>query len=358
MSTKRYSEAELRVLTDTFRNPMLAVVEGRVLVANDAYVALLGLRRAQVEGRSVMDFIQREDRSRVVERYWRVEAGAPLHEGSQLFQVPCADGVAREVAVTASRFVLESGGGGLLLNCVPMENRPPEMSVAERLVETSAGLVSAHSENAVRRVALKGLEAAGFRARLLRWDGEGLLTRDGAPLPEDARLGLESLADGRPVFGGVDQASPTHVYLPVGGPQAEVLWVEGHWVAPRHGSVLMLFAKVVGAALTDARVQAESARSRWEMEAVAQMARFVAQPAPPTQEDFLERVASLLQADAAALHLSTPPEVPLSLSSHVGLQDVADARRLTGVLSCGAEGALTSAADESSLAEQSGGRLG
>lgn len=358
MSTKRYSGADLRALIDTFRNPMLAVVDGRVLVANDAYVALLGLQRPQVEGRPVMDFIQPEDRSRVVERYWRVEAGAPLHEGSQLFQVPCADGVAREVAVIASRIVMEHGGGGLLLNCVSMENRPPEMSVAERLVETSAGLVSAHSENAVRRVALKGLEAAGFRARLLRWDGEGLLARDGEPLPEDARLGLESLADGRPVFGGADQAAPTHVYLPVGGPQAEVLWVEGHWVAPHHGSVLMLFAKVVGAALTDARVQAESARSRWEMEAVAQMARFVAQPSPPTQEDFLERVASLLQADAAALHLSTPPEVALTLSSHVGLQDAADARRLTGVLSCGAEGTLSSSADESSLAEQSGGRLG
>ncbi|WP_426757171.1 ATP-binding protein [Myxococcus sp. Y35] len=358
MSTKRYSEADLRVLIEPFRNPVLVVADERVLVANDAYVALLGLSRAQVEGRSVMDFVQPEDRSRLVERYRRVAAGAPLDASSQLFQVPCSDGVTREVAVFTSRLELEHGGSALLLNCLPVEGRPPEMSVAERLVETSAGLVAAHSEDAVRRVALKGLEAAGFRARLLRWEGEGLLARDGAPLPADAHLGLESLADGRPVFGGAEQSAPSHVYLPVGGPQAEVLWVEGQWVASRHGSVLMLFAKVVGAALTDARVQADSARSRWELEAVSRMARFVAQPSPPSQEDFLERVATLLQADAAALHVSVPPDGSLMLSSHVGLKDVADARCLTAVLVGGTEGTLSSPAQDAALAELSGGRLG
>ncbi len=358
MSTKRYSEADLRALIEPYRNPVLVVVDERVLAANDAYVALLGLSRAQVEGRSVMDFVQPEDRSRLAERYRRVMAGAPLDTSSQLFQVPCADAVMREVAVFTSRLELEGGGAALLLNCLPMAGRPPELSVAERLVETSAGLVSAHSEDAVRRVALKGLAAAGFRARLLRWEGECLLARDGAPLPEDAHLGLESLADGRPIFGGAEQAVPSHVYLPVGGPQAEVLWVEGHWVAPHHGSVLMLFAKVVGAALTDARVQADSARSRWELEAVAQVARFVAQPTPPSQDEFLERVAALLQADAAALHVSVPPEGALKLAAHVGLTGVAEAPRLTAVLAGQVEAALSSPAEEASLAERSGGRLG
>ncbi len=358
MSTKRYNEADLRAVVEPFRNPVVVLADGRVLVANDAYVSMVGLAREHVEGRSAMDFVQPEDRSRLIERYRRVEAGAPLDASAQLFQVPCANGVTREVAVLTSRLELEGGATALLLNCIPTEGRPPEMSVAERLVETSAGLVSAHSEDAVRRVALKGLEAAGFRARLLRWEGEGLVARDGAALPSDAQLGLESLADGRPVFGGAEQSAPSPVYLPVGGPQAEVLWVEGHWVAPHHGSVLMLFAKVVSAALTDARVQADSARSRWEMESVAQVARLVAQPSPPSQEDFLARVASLLQASAAALHVSEPPEGALTLSSHVGLEGAADTSRLTAVLVGGAEGALSSPAQEASLAELSGGRLG
>ncbi|NMO20233.1 GAF domain-containing protein [Pyxidicoccus fallax] len=365
MSTKRYSEADLRALIEPYGNPMVAVVEGRVSAVNEAYLALIGLPRERVEGRSVLDFVQPEERSRLAERYRLLEAGTPLDSRTQVYQVPCAGGATREVALYATRLSLEDGAGALLLNCLPLMDRPPEMSVAERLVETSAGLVTAHSEDAVRRVALKGLEAAGFRARLLRWDGERLCARDGGPLPDDVALGLESLSDGRPVFGGADQAAPTHVYLPVGGPQAEVLWVQGPWLAPRHGSALTLFAKVVGAALTDARVQADGARSRWEMEAVAQVARFVAQPVPPSLEDFLSRVAELLQGSAAALHVSAQQGGALGLVTHVGLADVVrdggHAERLTGLLARAVaesgEGVLSDEAQEAALSELSSGKL-
>jgi len=364
MSTKRYSEADLRVLIEPYGNPVLAVVEGRVSAVNDAWLALLGLPREQVEGRSLMDFVQPEERSRLSERYRLLESGAPQEARTQLYQVPCAGGVSREVAVYATRLKLEGDASALLLNCLVMVDRLPEMAVAERLVETSAGLVTAHSEDAVRRVALEGLRKAGFRVRLLRWDGERLLACDGEPLPEDVRLGMESLADGRPVFGGADRASPTHVYLPVGGPQAEVLWVEGPWLAPRHGSVLTLFAKVVGAALTDARVQADGARSRWEVEAVAQVAHFVAQPVPPSLEDFLMRVSELLQGRTAALHLSPPQGGALVLAAHVELasivRDSAHAERLTGLLAMAdaGEGGLSTQAQGVALGELSGGRLG
>ncbi|WP_163990550.1 ATP-binding protein [Pyxidicoccus caerfyrddinensis] len=365
MSTKRYSEADLRALIEPFGNPMVAVVDGRVSAVNVAYLAMLGFPREQVEGRSVMDFVQPEERSRLSERYRLLESGdAPMVPQTQIYQVPCAGGVTREVALFSTRVQLEGGGSALLLNCLLLQDRPPEMTVAERLVDTSASLVSAHSEDAVRRVALKGLQDAGFRVRLLRWDGERLLARDGEPLPEDVRLGLESLSDARPVFGGADRASPTHVYIPVGGPQAEVLWVQGAWVAPRHGSVLTLFAKVVGAALTDARVQADGARSRWEMEAVAQVARFVAQPVPPSLEDFLARVADLLQGSAAALHLTPPPGGALALATHVGLADLVrdgeHAARLTGLLAVAAsgEGGLSTEAQGAKLGDLSGGRLG
>ncbi|MFP2931011.1 PAS domain S-box protein, partial [Pyxidicoccus sp. 3LG] len=224
MSTKRYSEADLRALIEPFGNPMLAVVEGRVCSVNEAWLALVGAPRERVEGLPVMDFVQPEERSRLSERYRLLESGAPLDPRTQIYQVPCADGTTREVALYATRLPLEGGAGALLLNCLPLMDGPPELALAERLVDTSAGLVSAHSEDAVRRVAMKGLAAAGFQVRLLHWDGEKLLARDGQPLPEDVGLGIEALSDGRPVFGGADRASPSHVYLPVGGPQAEVLW--------------------------------------------------------------------------------------------------------------------------------------
>jgi PAS domain S-box-containing protein len=363
MSTKRYSEAGLRALIEPYGNPMMAVVGGRVSSVNAAWLTMLGLSREQVEGHPVMNFVQPEERSRLAERYQRLESGAPLDPSTQLYQLPCAGGIMREVALHATRVPLESGGTALLINCLPMSEGPPELSVAERLVETSASLVTAHSENAVRRVALDGLEAAGFRARLLSWNGERLLARDGEPLPEDLHLGLEALSDGRPVFGGAGQAAPSHVYLPVGGPQAEVLWVGGPWLAPRHLSVLTLFAKVVGAALTDARVQADGARSRWEMEAVAQVARFVAQPVPPTPEAFLSRVAELLQARAAALHLVPAKGGALALSAHVGLEDgPGGAEALTGpVARAAAEseaGGLSTPEQAQALARLSGGGLG
>ncbi|NTX06064.1 MULTISPECIES: ATP-binding protein [unclassified Myxococcus] len=366
MSTRHYSEASLRAFIEPFANPVLAVVDGRVFAANDAYLALLGLPRERVEGRSIMDFVQPEDRSRLVERYRLLESGVPMEAATQLYQVPSADGVTREVALYASHLSLESGGRALLLNLLPMVDRPTELSVAERLVETSAGLVSAHSEDAVRRVALKGLEAAGFRVRLLRWDGMRLHALDGGPPPVDVYLGLEALSDGRPVFGGAERASPTHVYLPVGGPQVEVLRVEGPWVAPRHGSVLTLFAKVVGAALTDARVQADSTRSRWEVGAVAEMARFVARPIPPTPEDFLSRVSELLLAEAAVLHLTSGEEGPLELTAHFGLAESGVSPgavdRLSRVMGASVpdalDGDLTTEAQAAVLREVSGGALG
>ncbi|WP_338870379.1 ATP-binding protein [Myxococcus stipitatus] len=366
MSTKPHNEASLRALLEPFDNPVLAVVDGRVCAANDAYLALLGLPRERVEGRPVMDFVQPEERSRLSERYRLLESGVPMDRSTQIYQVPSANGVTREVALFASHVPLEGGRKALLLNLLPLSDRPAELSMAERLVETSAGLVSAHSEEAVRRVALKGLEAAGFRGRLFRWDGLRLNALDGGLPPVDVHLGLEALSDGRPVFGGAELASPTHVYLPVGGPQVEVLRVEGPWVAPRHGSVLTLFAKVVEAALADARVQADGTRSRWEVGAVAEMARFVARPIPPTPEDFLSRVSELLLAEAAALHLTQGPKGPLVLSAHVGLAEAVgpggDVERLGGVMGASVpdalDGNLGNAAEGSLLSEASRGTLG
>ena len=367
MSPKTYSQLDLRALVEPFSNPVLVLDgAGRVSVANDAYAQLLGLSREEVEGHSFLDFVQAEERSRLAERYQRLAKGSPLDGRTQLYRVTSLQGRMSEVAVQASELLLEGGGYGLLLSCLVQSHRPLELAVAERLVDTSAGLVSARSEEAVRRVALEGLERAGFRARILRWEGTRLVVRDGVAPPADAHLALEALSDGRPVFGGADQAEPTHAYLPVGGPQAEVRWVAGPGVAPRHGSVLTLFAKVVGAALADAHLQADGARSRWEVDAVAEMARFVAQPVPPPPETFLARMADLLHARAVALHVAPEPDQPLRLFAHVGLEAGhlagGDAERLTGVLLTASlredGGVLSSDAQGRALEALSGGLFG
>ncbi|MCP3144224.1 ATP-binding protein [Pyxidicoccus sp. QH1ED-7-1] len=92
------------------------------------------------------------------------------------------------------------------------------------------------------------------------------------------------------------------------------------------------------------------------------MARFVAQPVPPTLEDFLSRVAELLQAASAALHLSPSQGRALALVTHVGLADLVrdggHAERLTGVLADTGEGGLSTEVQGAALAALSGGRLG
>jgi two-component system, NtrC family, sensor histidine kinase HydH len=364
MSARRYNQAELRSLIDTFGNPMV-VVRGQALwMANAAYLEMVGLSREQVEGRPAVDFMHPQERSRLAVRFQKVLAGEAPGTMSVHRLVPSIDGQMHEVAAQSLSLLLEDGERALLINIIKLADRPPVLSIAECLVETSARLVTAHTEEAVRQVAQEGLTLAGFRVRFLRWDGQALFPRDEAPLPEDLPLALEALSEGRPIFGGVATSEATHVYLPLGDAQHEVLWVEGSGLAPAHSSVLALFAKVVGAALSEARMQAESARGRWELQALAEVARFVAQPVPPTPEAFLERLAKLFSADVALLMLREEPGAPLTLSAQVGLAEVersevaAPLGHILGEVAAGAEhGVLSGEAQEREMKAISGGRL-
>ncbi|MGZ3458488.1 MAG: ATP-binding protein, partial [Archangium sp.] len=291
------------------------------------------------------------------------EAGALKESGPQRYLLPRAGGGSIEVATHVQEVELEGLGPATLINCLVLGERPAELMVAERLVETSAELVAARSEEAVRRVALAGLIGAGLSARFLVRDGECFLDREGAPPPEDGALGLRALSEGRPVFGPIRDLS-TAVYLPLGTTLSEVLWVCGVGLSPSYGSVLALFAKVVGAALTDARLLADVERGRWEMVAVAEAARFVAQPEPPSPEDFLSRLASLLGADVALLYVPESPEGELALTAQVGLDGelrAALAAPLAGLSPSAVvvRGAMLSReAEELTLEAATGGRLG
>jgi PAS domain S-box-containing protein len=365
MMTRRYSEAALRSLIESFGNPMYVAREGRVWAANEAYCDMLGLGRAQVEGRLMWDFVHPEDRVRLMARYRKREEGTLKEDGPPRYLLPATEnrGV-REVAAHAQAVELEEGGQAFLINCLVLGARPAELEMAERLVEMSAELVAARSEEAVRRVALAGFHHAGLSARFLWRDGEGFSARDGAPPPEDAALGLRALSDGRPAFGSTPGRDATHVYLPLGTTVSEVLWVEGSGLSPSYGSVLALFAKVVGAALMDARLLADVERGRWEMVAVAESARFVAQPEPPSPEDFLARLATLLDAQAVLLYVPESPEGELVLSAHVGLDGdlravlAAPLGGMSPSLAAARGAVLSTEAEEAALLKATHGRLG
>jgi two-component system, NtrC family, sensor histidine kinase HydH len=363
MRTKRYSEAALRELIESLGNPVYVARGGRVWAANEAYLEMLGRGREQVEGHLFLDFVRPEDRARLEARQRRREEGSLKEAGPQRYLVPKADGGTMEVASHVQLVEVEGVGMGMLISCLVLGQRPAELVVAERLVETSAELVAARSEEAVRRVALAGLTSAGFSASFLVRDRERFLARDGALPPEDGALGLRALSEGRPVFGPLrDEATP--VYLPLGTTLSEVLWVSGVGLSPSYGSVLALFAKVVGAALTDARLLTDVERGRWEMVAVAEAARFVAQPEPPSPEDFLSRLASLLSAEAVLLYAPQTPEGELVLTAQVGLDGelrAVLAAPLGGMSPSAvvARGAvLSNETEERALLEATGGRLG
>jgi two-component system sensor histidine kinase HydH len=361
------SQAALSALIETFTHPMVVMRQTglQLWLANEAYLGLVGLPRRHVEGRPFLDFVNPEERSRMAGRLqMHFDGKNPPPTRAIRRLVPSADGKTHDMATFSQELRLENGEKGLLIHLLEMPDRPPVQTISERLVETSAQLVGAHTQDDVRRVALEGLAAAGFRANFLSWDGKRMSTSEGLP-PSDAGLAVEALGEGRPIYGGTTAAEASHVYLPLGDARNGVLWVEGPGLDPSHGSALALFAKVVGTALSEARVQVERTRDQWELQALAEVARFVAQPVPPSSEAFLERVAGLLAADAVLLLLQEKPDAPLSLAAQVGLskdEATGSALSLSRILCEAAmkaeRGILSEKDQERALGEASGGRLG
>ncbi|SEL84544.1 PAS domain S-box-containing protein [Stigmatella aurantiaca] len=365
MSTTRYSPAQLRALIEALENPMVVLKEHSLWLVNEAYLRMLGLPREEVEGESALRFISPHERSLLGASMQRLLEGAPPPTGSVRHLVPAAGGRMLKMAIQPQEVALEDGSKGWLLNLIPLTELMPLLNVAERLMERSARLVTARSEQAVRQVTLEMLASAGFLARFLSRDGECLGPSGEKPLPEDGPRVKEALSQGHPVFGATGHGTAFHVYVPLGEALQEVLWVGGSELALTHGSVLMLFAKMVGAALSEARLQAESARGKWEMEALAEVARFVARVEPPSAGAFLERLQGLLSADAVLLHVREEEGAPPVPKASVGLTAVDPSRdmgRLGRVLSeavLGSEpGVLSGEAEGQALREASGGKLG
>ncbi|MFL5348815.1 MAG: ATP-binding protein [Hyalangium sp.] len=366
MSQMPYSEASLRALIDTFGSPMIVLRHQEVWLANPAFLQLMACPREQVEGRPIQELINPEGRSRIALRHEQILAGRlPLSSHTFRRRVTDAEGRTHEVAVYTQELKLEDGQQGLLVNLLELPDSAPAVAVAGRLVETSARLVGARSEADVRQVAVEGLASIGLRARFLRWEEMDSAPAEGRSPPVDTARAAEALGEGRAIFGGLDTTEASHVYLPLGDMRHGVLWVEGPGIDPSHGSALSLFSKVVGTALSEARVQAERVRGQWELQTLAEVARFVAQPVPPTTEAFLERLAGLLSADAALLILQEEPGASLTLTAQVGLPEAQSGEAalalgsVLGELAMKAEhGRLSGQAEARALSEGSGGRFG
>ena len=291
--------------------------------------------------------------------------GEPLAPGPVRYTLRRTDG--RLVDLLLEQRELEGAEGCrvVLTSFVRAGESRPEVGLAEHLVEMSATLVSAHSESAVRRVTCETLSRLGFECRFLPFDGGALVTADGGALPEDLALGLEALAEERPTFGGAGAGELSHVYLPLVSAQPEVLRMTGAGLSIALSPVLSLFAKVVAASLSDARLLASVERSKWEMEAVADVARFVAQPVPPAPEAFLARIAGPLSADAVALHLPEAAtgdyvllaEYCLDADERVALERERSGQGLTAAAAAKEGGVLSEALGEAERARALGARF-
>src|SRR5262245_47763954 len=204
MNQRLYSPASLRALIETFAHPMVVASGEQLSMVNTALLQLIGLSREHVEGQSILNFVSQEERSRLAARFRRfAEEQRPPSLGAVRRLIPSANGRMIDVATCAQELRLENGEKVMLISIFEMRDRPPVLAIAERLVETSARLVSAHSAPDVRRVALEGLAAAGFRATFLSWDGKMVSSSEGAATHADAALAVEAISEGRPIYGGV-----------------------------------------------------------------------------------------------------------------------------------------------------------
>src|SRR5687768_5579054 len=139
MIDKPYSQAALRALIESFTHPLVVVVSPHQLwLANEAYLQLIGVPREHVEGQSFLNFLNQEERSRLSVRLkMYFEGQSELAPKAIRRLIPSSDRRTHDVATFAQEVRLEDGRRGLLFTLLEMPDRPPVLTIAERLVETS-----------------------------------------------------------------------------------------------------------------------------------------------------------------------------------------------------------------------------
>ncbi len=266
---------ELKQLIDRFDQPMLVYRAGRVLAVNAAYLELTGYAPEQIYDRPTVEFLPPEERARFAERFRMREAGVALGYARVLEMVTLgADG--RRISIIAGNTVVPAADGGepyAVSTCLELKDSLSEM--ARLLVEISASLTGARSEEAVRRLAVEGFCKAGLAAAFFEWR-DGRLWPEDKPAEVSEARAADALEQAIPIFETTSpyELEPARVYVPIGS--SLVLVLTGRGLSTLHAAAFNLFGRQVQAAIESARLITSLERVNEETGLLLDLARTTA----------------------------------------------------------------------------------
>ncbi len=260
MPQRVFDDDDIRAIVASMAHPVVATRGGIVVSVNDAWLEQRGFRREDIEGKSVMAFVQPEERDRLTQRTQlpgeQVRLGLPLQTVATT-----ADGRALPVRAYTSMFHASELPDYGLTEIFP-ETEEGEFVFARELLALSAELINAASAEEVREHTRAAFERAGFTTRFVK--DEGL-----AEIDDVSRKA--AIAERRPIFVGVHSHAPEAVYVPLDG--GEVLVVRGPGLNGQHAYAFGFFAKLISTALLDVDASQAARRKLSDTQLVLELAR-------------------------------------------------------------------------------------
>lgn len=281
----------VRAFAYDFAHPITVTRGLTIVVANDAWLAVLGYRRDEVEGRSYLEFMPPEAQSRLRHRAEiRSKLGDPLLPTTSL--AVRKDGRSTVVHITPTKIPMPEGDSLILSMLFVVPERDAEIELAELLVATASRVVGARTVRDVRERAVSHLGSGGYLAGFFHSDGTAIYPED-ATLARFARKADidEALAERRPVFAGPESSTPLAVVVPIARAEAtEIFFMAGPVVSTPLHAALRLFAQGMGSALDTASLITDLERRNHELtETRAELVRH-------------ERLAALGEMSATIAH--------------------------------------------------------
>jgi two-component system, NtrC family, sensor histidine kinase HydH len=261
VSRRLFDDQEIRDIVATCEHPVAVVRGERIFAVNDAWLVAYGYERAQVEGQSFVSVLADPDRDRLLKRALmsddEVSFTRPLRT-----VVKTGDGGHLPVSVYTSRFAARVAPGYRVSMVLPESKLGIEPTFGRELLELSADLIGAESQDDVRSRTCRAFERAGLAAAF--W-------RRGAQDPKvDAALAARALDERAPVFSGSATVAES-VFVPVA--RDEVLCVSGPDLTAQHAFVFGFFAKLVATALLDVSASEAARRKLSDTQLLLQLAQ-------------------------------------------------------------------------------------
>lgn len=245
MTDRRYSETDVVAIAASLTNPAVVARQGLVLATNPAWLAVLHHDPSDVAGVELAELMPAEERERLLGYVRAASSGSGVPQLQTL--AVTKEGVRVPVIATSSPFAAEDGSPYWLVSLVIDEQVRKEMDLARELLDLSANLLGAASEQEVRERTLEAVARAGLWARFLGPDDE----------PPSAAT-REALAEPRPVFRGARSSQPEAVYIPID--DVETLLIGGAPLSAQQTYTFTLFSKLLRSALVDVRATEKARR--------------------------------------------------------------------------------------------------